>query len=486
MKRITALILLILILALSATSCGSGESIAEVTIVDNSVTETAAAESTQADPFAGLPENDYEGYEFRMQTRNFERWIKDVYVDSETGEIVDDAIYRRNQVISEKFNIVFKHSVSSNDNLDYDAKNSILAGEDAYDIIVNHPRAAFVYANEMLLLDWEKDLPYLNLDNPWWDSDARESLSINHKLFVMYGDISYQTLGASNVMLFNKALFKNYGIDAPYKQVIDGTWTFDAFEKIVKQGASDLDGDGVMNTDKDQYGYVTQYWVGPIEALYVAGQRVLSKDENDLPYISLNNETTIKTFEWYFGLIDGEDCYCQTTGNSWDGGFISVFSEGRSMFIDVNMADVPTMREMDADFGIIPWPKLNESAEYCTNVDAGTNTYIVPITNVHNELTSIIMEAMAAIGYYDVVPTYYKIALQTKFSRDEDSADMLDIIKAARVFDLGYYNSQMTGTLGNHFAALAGGTNRDFASWYAQNEPKTISLIEKYVAAYLD
>ena len=39
-KRITALILLIMILALSATSCGSGESIAEVTTVDNSVAGT--------------------------------------------------------------------------------------------------------------------------------------------------------------------------------------------------------------------------------------------------------------------------------------------------------------------------------------------------------------------------------------------------------------------------------------------------------------
>lgn len=40
-----------------------------------------------------------------------------------------------------------------------DAVNTILAGDDAYDLIVTHGRAIFIYANQNLCLDWNTDLP---------------------------------------------------------------------------------------------------------------------------------------------------------------------------------------------------------------------------------------------------------------------------------------------------------------------------------------
>ena len=49
----------------------------------------------------------------------------------------------------------------------------------------------------------------------------------------------------------------------------------------------------------------------------------------------------------------------------------------------------------------------------------------------------IILEALACESYKSVVPAYYEIALKTKYTRDEDSARMLDIIFENRVFDLG-------------------------------------------------
>ena len=38
---------------------------------------------------------------------------------------------------------------------------------------------------------------------------------------------------------------------------------------------------------------------------------------------------------------------------------------------------------------------------------------------------------------YTLTPAYYDITLQGKAVRDEESADMLDIIFASRIFDLG-------------------------------------------------
>lgn len=486
-KRASAALLIMLVASSILTSCGSSGSgtASETTAQTGSQPEqTVETEAEKTDYFAGLPDKDYEGYNFRMLIRNMERWIVDMYADSENGDVVNDAVYKRNAQVSEKYDMVFSMTKSSSDNYETDAVNTILAGDDAYDLVLPHPRAAFVYANQGLFADWNTMLPYVDLEADYWDQDARENLSINHKLYVMTGDISHASMGAADVMLFNKRLLESYNLEAPYQLVLDGKWTYDKFEEMVLAAKEDVNGDGVMDKDTDLYGYVTQKWIGPIEALYTAGERVLTKDADDMPVISIYNENTINVFNWYFGLVDSENCYLQTEGNSWDSGFISIFMSGRALFIDINMDDVITMREMDDDFGIIPWPKPSESADYCTNVDACENMFGVPITTSDYERTSIILESLARIGNAEVIPAYYEIALQTKFTRDAESVQMLDIIKQARVYDLGYYNNELTGELGNQFSYFAGKTERDFASWYNKYAPKAEAQIAKIVEFY--
>ena len=65
----------------------------------------------------------------------------------------------------------------------------------------------------------------------------------------------------------------------------------------------------------------------------------------------------------------------------------------------MNIKDVEKLRDMNADFGIIPWPKFDETEDkYYTNVDADCSLIGVPIANSRPERTSIIIEALAAEG----------------------------------------------------------------------------------------
>lgn len=486
MKQIS-LIFAVLLLTGAMVSCGGGDSVTPA--------DTTAAESEQPvetaevfDPFENLPEKDYEGYDFHILIRNNPRWIEDMYVEKATGDIVDDAIFERNSLISEKFNISITYQPSSHDNSETDAVKTILAGDDAYSLVMAHGRAAFSYANQGLVLDWNTDLPYVNLDNPWWDQDARQSLSINHQLYVMIGDLSYCSMGAANLMLFNKQMFMDLDLEFPYQLVKDGKWTYETWESMAKMAASDLNGDGTINKDHDRFGYVTQKWVGPVQAFATSGLRVIEKDEADIPYISIMSDKTQEVFNRYFDMIESDNAYVDTNDLSYSADFIKIFEEGRALFIDMNMHDVEAMRDMDTDFGIVPWPKYDEAAEYCTNVDAGTNMCIVPMTASDPERTSIILEAMGAIGYHKVLPAYYEVALQTKASRDNDSADMLDIIKAARIYDLGYYNEEMSGAYSNEFVNFVKSPNlgRNFASWYEKNLKAANRGLEKVLKEYME
>lgn len=491
MKKQLSLILAALMLGAALASCGGAQTETPVdTQADTQETGTDTAADTEEiyDPFAGMPEKDYNGYEFTILTRNLDRWTEDMYVAEATGDIVNDAIFDRNSRIEEAYNIKIVSQRSSDSNSEMDAKTSILADDDAYDIVVPHGRAAFEYAAQGLVLDWNTELPYVNLDNPWWDQDARENFSINHKLYVMIGDISYCSMGAANVMLFNKQLFNQLDLEYPYQTVRDGKWTFEMFAAMVKDAGADLNGDGAIDIKDDRFGYLTQKWIGPVQAFATSGLRVFSKDENDIPYISFMSDKTVDVFNRYFDLLDLDAVYLDDSAVSYVEELFNTFREGRALFEDLNMFNISDMRSMDADFGIIPWPKYDEASEYCTNVDAGTNMIVIPITARDPERTSLVLEAMGNIGYHKVLPAYFEVAIQTKASRDTDSAEMLEIIKSARIFDLGYYSSSAAGKFNNEFVNFIDtpSLGRNISSFYEKNIKSAQKALDKMITFYTE
>ena len=488
-KKMTSALLLIALLA--ATACGSQPNDAETTASDSDT--TTQPEETVDERYQikeELPEKNYNDYSVRILMRDSTSpdWIGDMFSESETGEIISDAIYNRNATVGERFGVTFELIRSSNNNYETDGVNSILAGDDAYDIIVPHARAAFVYAEQGLCLDWNTDLPYVDLDKPWWDQDARESFEINGKLYPMVGDISYQALAQTGCMMFNKEIFDQYNEEYPYQKVLDGEWTFDEFERLAKLCSEDVNGDGLYEPDTDIFGYVTYVWVGPIQAITTGGGRVVSKSDDGGLELTINTERNIDIFENYFELVDSNNCYLEL--NRDDGSSIydriKLFTECRAMFVDGNLNDVSQMREMEDDFGIIPMPKYDETTDkYYTNVDAGTNLFIVPITNSDPERISIVLEALCAEGYREVIPAYYEVALQTKYTRDDLSVQMLDIIKEGRIFDIGYYYCGGTlGSAGKELATNPAYSDHNFTTFYAANESAVKTNIEKILEEY--
>ncbi len=484
MQRKTKLLCLFLalLMTLPLSSCGSTDTTDTGDTTANA--DTTPTETETTDPLSSLPSMDYEGYEFRMLIRNHEEWIADQIAEELTGETVNDAVFKRNTETSDRYNISITYNPSSDGNYEADAKPLILAGEDAYDLVVPHPRIGHQYANEGLVLDWNT-LPYLDLTQSYWDQDAVESFQMPGGLFCMIGDISYRSVGAANAMLFNKDYFDENGIEYPYDMVRDGSWTYDVFASMAETYCRDLNGDGEINDD-DIYGYTTYKWIGPIQAFYSAGARVIEKGSDTYDF-AVYSERSVSMFEKYFDLLGSNCAYIDTTSaDALNVSSTKLFREGHAMFVDVNISSVLKLREMEQNFGILPWPKLIETDNYVANVDAGTNLFVIPITNADPARTALILEALAILGREYVIPSYYEVAMKTRDSRDEESAEMLDIIVANRVFDLGYYNTAMGGAYSSHFADFTTQTNTDFASWYDSKLKAATTDRDKTLQAYYD
>ena len=145
------------------------------------------------------------------------------------------------------------------------------------------------------------------------------------------------------------------------------------------------------------------------------------------------------------------------------------------MFMDTSLFFIESLRDMESDFGIIPYPKFDEAqTEYYSRVSYYWAN-VVPTTNTHLEMTGAILEAFISYSARYVVPAYYDIALKTKYSRDEESVAMLDLIFENRVVDIG--DTILCADIRDGFIfQMFDKNNRDIASQLAKKE-KTIQKI---------
>ena len=423
-----------------------------------------------------IEKEDMDGYNFRILARPGSNMIGDQYAEEENGDIINDAVYRRNETVKALFNIEITAIESSSSKAD-DAVNTILAGDDQYDIVLPHSRSAFQYAIQNTLVNFN-DVKTIDTSKEWWSQDIINSANINGNLYVLDGDISTHRLEYGFAMYFNKRIFDELGLDYPYQMAIDGTWTFDEFSKLVKMGSKDLNGDGLINPEVDQYGYYTWHTFGPIEVLYSGGQRIYSKNAKGTPTLTLNSTKTVEIFSKFFGLCKTEDVLLTSAAAAPKE---DLFTSGRAMFADKGLGDAKKMRSMNDEFGILPWPKFSKDDKYNTVINGHASLLVMPITVSDYDRTGKIIEALCAVGNRDVIPAFYDVSLKTKFARDYESEKMIDIIRESLVYDLGYISGGVFQGVGE---MLASQSNPDFASYYAANESRALSDLNNFLASY--
>ena len=452
--------------------------------------ETVDARWAEIKP--NLPEADFEGYEFNVLVRSSDRihWApweaRDIYTEEITGEPINDAVFRRNSEIESQYNIVIKETKQ----VDHSGvlRNSISAGDDNFDLFYSSFNAITSVAAQGFFHDLLQ-MPYIDLDAPWWDQNAKESLSVSNMLFFCTSDLILLHNDSTSALVFNKDLIRDYGMDDPHQLVHDGKWTVDRLYEMSKDISYDINGDGIMD-ERDMYGFMF-YRDASLSLMHGAGGRIARKDANDLPYLTLGEELPMAALSKAFDVMyapSGFNVHKELEGR-FDAIYLvshNMFMENRALFYWILLHDIVSFREMDADFGILPIPKLNEQQEtfgHTVNQYHG-NGLSIPITVQNTERTSIILEALTAQSRFTLLPAYYDISLQRKFTRDEASAEMLDIIFSTQVYDLGaIYNF---GGYSWEIIAATMTRDRNIMTLFERREGTAETDISRMIDGYLD
>ena len=464
--------------------------------------EQANAEPDQADADSEAPtekilpdvpdDKDYEGHEFTIlanSTAYNSHWFsRDIYVEGENGDTINDAVYYRNRAIEEKYNIKIK-GVFSASQLG-DAKKSINSGDNAYDVLTIPLQANTAQlALEGLLLDL-KNVPYIDLEKPWWDQRANAQLSIGNRLMTTISDLLVIDKDALFIFLFSKDVIQEYGLEDPYQLVRDGAWTIDKMWDMAKAVTKDVNGDGAMD-DADCYGLISQTHTmhGNVVG---SGHFVIVKDENDIPTLNITDPMIQASYEKWIDILNdrtntiiAQDWTSKYAGDTiWDQQ-LQMLEERRGLYLYTGMNRVTMLRESECNFGILPNPKYDEAqGEYYNAVHAWCTTSVsIPLTS-EPERTGIILEALTAESYYTLRPAYYDISLKSKLTRDDESGEMLDLIFDTRCYDLGHvYN---WGGIFDMFGTIAQKKSTAFASEYEKILPKVEVQMQNAIDSFLD
>ena len=436
-----------------------------------------------------LPEMDFGGGVLCILQRT--EWNYEFLAESENGDVVNDAVYKRNLAVEERFNaklnaVDVMGGWNEQDIYLKKVQNSVAAGDDEFQLLSGYAAYMPKLQTGGYLINLH-EVPYINFDKAWWSSDLKENFTINGKMFFATGDLSLSLWEDILAVYFNKQMIADYEIENPYELVRAGKWTIDKLNEICKDIYKDMDGDGKPSEKSDIFGYATDT-TNFVDGFFGAfDSPVIKKDENKIPYHAQNTQKMADIVDKLYAFLwENPGVYANPIS---DPGPVNlyryIFEEDRAMFLPELLGNAQALRSMDTDFGIIPYPKWDDNQEhYLTTSVAYFSMFCVPITVQNLEMTGILTEALCAESYKKVIPAFYEIALKSKYSRDDESAEMIDIIRSGLTFDFGkIYVTELAYSM-NILRDLMSNKKNNFTSTFEKGERSYNSALAKLLVTF--
>ena len=416
-----------------------------------------------------LPEKDFGGRDFRVVTHmEGEIFIKEE--DRNQGDLIKDAKYARNQAVENRFNInigvVYKGTYTEVS--DY-VQKTVLAGNDEFDLLMGMAVDTGKLVAKKVFLNWY-DIEYINFDKPWWAASNKTDLTYNGKCPLAVSDLNFSAITQTWCMMFNKNLASSYEVGDIYGLVLDGKWTLDKMREIVKDVYND-DGNDTRD-EHDFYGFVQNNGSSVNTYLWAFDNPVCAKDADGVPQIAIKTEKINGIVnDLYELLYNTNGVYFDGSKQNTAGAAVDIFYSKRAIFAPSSLGS-PTdekFRNFEDDIGIIPYPKYDDSQkDYKTMSDGYHSILGIPKTCKDTEYVGIITEALSAESWKTLTPTLYEIALKTRYLRDNESKEIMDIIIDGRTYDFGYIYDGWKGFSFMLQKMMASGSS-NFESYYDQN-----------------
>ena len=376
------------------------------------------------------------------------------YLDAEslTGATIQDAVYKRNLAVEELYKVNVTQRLEENGDPAALLQTFYMSGDFCFDVIYAWGYKLGLCIVENYFADMSK-LPNTDLSKEYWCPSAMEDLMVNNSLYICINDISMNKLEWAGFLFYNKQIAEDYNVEttlgSPYDLVREGKWTLDKYLQMISSVSNDLDGDGKI-TKTDVYGVIGQY---SHDLALSAGTKILSKNDDGSYSLSYYNEKTIDIANKVNNVLSNTKYskdYTEIWENADTSGFNdqweyvrSFFATDHSLFLIGSAFLTGELRNMESEYGIIPFPKYDENQENyihyvadLASIFAIPSTYRTDVQTASPDRTGMILEYMAYKSNELVLPKYYDTLLKGQRLNSEDDQLMLDVIRDTIHYDL--------------------------------------------------
>ena len=379
------------------------------------------------------------------------------------SDIVYQAVFERNAQVEARLNIKFDWIPTASGGLQEtktEMVNVLSTYVDDYDYLLTTNNTILSAGMNAYLWDFNSAL-YVDLSQPWWWMSCIDEMTFDGITYnFLVGEMNLTNFMKMSAFYFNgKLIERQLGLTAAdmYQKVDDGTWTIDELHRLVAKGYYDRNGDTIAN-EGDLFGM-------PIAGAETVNQFVFStkfdiykREKTGLVKILLNNTRMVDVCDKLTRLMhENKGIYIQHSkdgASGFDSFVIDDFTEGKYVFMAQRFTAVcsESMREMEDDYGILPYPTLEEGDEYVSFIQSSSTCVSVPYAVDEDRFDRVcaVLEALAAEAYRNVTMKFYEYALKSKYVRDDyDSPRMIDIIyNTSTKYFLDEYNSEAGGIMG--------------------------------------
>ena len=257
--------------------------------------------------------------------------------------------------------------------------------------------------------------------------------------------------------------------------------------EICTDAGQDLNGDGTYVIGEDVFamgidGVILRSMQSSL------GLQAISLGEDGYPVVNTLSEKmsyavdTLHAFLNQNKAVSYDDLFCNNPEKAG-----AYFAADQILFFMTRMDSVSYMRDMESDFAILPFPKLDTNQEnYLTQIATATHMSYIPTTTNDAALTGKVCEAMSYYSYKNIVPAYYEVSLKNKYSRDENTQKMLDIIRSGAVMPFEYaFSTVIAGNpWPNELLVTAIVEDGQIASLIASGQKAWETAIDKLMASF--
>ena len=444
--KLLCLLMAGLLLLSTFVACGLGDEPS-----GESGDETAAESETANELQAALDELgeiSWGGEEFSvlyMDSFKNEVYAEGGTVDKEGGssQVINDAVFERNTLFAERCNLVFKTVEKDASGVNTAVQNEASAPTGDFQMIDHRLGESATLATSGYLYNLY-DLG-IDLDGEWWDSGTAEFV-LAGGVYFMSGSLNFADDGVTYVLIFNKDMQKTYSntVPNPYETARNGEWTLDYFNNVI-QGISADNGDGKWN-ELDTYGFINTWEYGNTFFIGSDLRYINNKGEDGEITLFLADkaqmEKALNVLELSQAIYHNNNASYMSPPAQENLGQ-TAFKENRGLFYgEVVNHLTPLTQEMKTEFGILPVPKYDKAQEFYrtwTHSSGSTFSVTSAIPAAKTEQMGLIVQAYAILSHQFVKPAYYDIMLTSRNVHDADSADMMDLMFANRVYEMSFY-----------------------------------------------